>query len=522
MTCRTSSKLLADGAGKSSRTVGEDAAPGPAPDPGRASGVLHRDGVRRLTGKIDEVRPRSCATTCRPASPVDQGGTPDPQMHRGHDASPTHRVPARPARRLLLLPDRLHRPPAVRDDGRRGAHPRRRRARLGGPRRAQRRGRRHRHRARRPAARRRRRPARPAPGPRPGRAGQRRPARRLRARRRQHRPGPRRPRAVGADRRLRAADRADVAHPAGRDHQAADPAGPSESGCSTAPWPTSPPPTRWSSSSARSSSGCSPPRSPRGSPSPAPRCSPSSSSPPSPCTPPAGSTPGPARARANGRRPPASSLDRPLLTVVAGTLGVGIFFGATLTASPASSPTSGDGDRAGLLYGVMGIGSAALALGSAALPGRGSPCGPAGSSSARCCSPRPSATPRPARRPASLVALAVLGFGIGPTLVALYSLAATLSPAGRSATTMTMLGSAVVVGQAVASAVTGARRRPAGPGDGADASRPRRRARRRRRPRPPATGPAAGRAGAGTRRRLSRLTPRRDDCGPGAHVTVEP
>ena len=38
----------------------------------------------------------------------------------------------------------------------------------------------------------------------------------------------------------------------------------------------------------------------------------------------------------------------------------------------------------------------------------------------------------------------------------LYSLAATLSPAGRSATTMTMLGSAVVVGQAVASAVTGA------------------------------------------------------------------
>ena len=54
-----------------------------------------------------------------------------------------------------------------------------------------------------------------------------------------------------------------------------------------------------------------------------------------------------------------------------------------------------------------------------------------------------------------LIALAVLGFGIGPTLVALYSLAAALSPAGRSATTMTMLGSAVVVGQAVASAATG-------------------------------------------------------------------
>jgi MFS family permease len=55
-----------------------------------------------------------------------------------------------------------------------------------------------------------------------------------------------------------------------------------------------------------------------------------------------------------------------------------------------------------------------------------------------------------------VLALAVLGCGIGPTLVSQYNLAARLSPAGRSATTMTMLGSAVVVGQAVSSAVTGA------------------------------------------------------------------
>ena len=104
----------------------------------------------------------------------------------------------------------------------------------------------------------------------------------------------------------------------------------------------------------------------------------------------------------------------------------------------------------------MGIGSAALALGSAALPAAVHPRGPAGSCSARCCSPRRSPTPAPARSSASFVALAVLGCGIGPTLVSQYSLAAQLSPAGRSATTMTMLGSAVVVGQAVASAVTGA------------------------------------------------------------------
>lgn len=143
-----------------------------------------------------------------------------------------------------------------------------------------------------------------------------------------------------------------------------------------------------------------------------------------------------------------------LMTVVAGTLGVGIFFGATLTSLTGFLAATGDGDRAGLLYGVMGIGSAALALGSAALPQRFTPkarwlvfgflllAAALGYATARS-------------ETGLLIALAVLGFGIGPTLVALYSLAATLSPAGRSATTMTMLGSAVVVGQAVASAVTG-------------------------------------------------------------------
>lgn len=144
-----------------------------------------------------------------------------------------------------------------------------------------------------------------------------------------------------------------------------------------------------------------------------------------------------------------------LITVVAGTLGVGIFFGATLTSLTGFLATTGNGDRAGLLYGVMGIGSAALALGSAALPQRFT-------SRARwlvfgsllLAAAIGYATAR--SETGLLVALAVLGLGIGPTLVALYSLAATFSPAGRSATTMTMLGSAVVVGQAVASAVTGA------------------------------------------------------------------
>jgi len=159
---------------------------------------------------------------------------------------------------------------------------------------------------------------------------------------------------------------------------------------------------------------------------------------------------------AQHQQAPARDLARfSLLTVVAGALGVGFFFGATLTSLTGFLAESGSGDRAGLLYGVMGIGSAALALGSAAFPARfslrarwlvfGSLMLTAAIAYAG------------ARSELTIViALAVLGCGIGPTLVSQYSLAAQLSPAGRSATTMTMLGSAVVVGQAVSSAVTGA------------------------------------------------------------------
>jgi MFS family permease len=143
-----------------------------------------------------------------------------------------------------------------------------------------------------------------------------------------------------------------------------------------------------------------------------------------------------------------------LLTVVVGTLGVGFFFGATLTSLTGFLADDGSGDRAGLLYGVMGIGSAALALGSAVLPAtfalraRWLSFGSLLLAAAIAFACARSV-------PGLVVALAVLGLGIGPTLVTLYSLAAQLSPTGRSATTMTMLGSAVVVGQAVASAGTG-------------------------------------------------------------------
>lgn len=159
---------------------------------------------------------------------------------------------------------------------------------------------------------------------------------------------------------------------------------------------------------------------------------------------------------ADGRAPtPASELLRPqLLVVVAGILGVGLFFGTMLTSLTAFMDDRGAPEQAGLLYGVMGVGSAVLALGVAWLP------------------------PRFSMRARWLVfsgilfvgslllplvdspttmawALGIIGVGIGPTLVTQYSFGAARSPLGRSATVMTMLGSAVIVGQSIGSAVTG-------------------------------------------------------------------
>ncbi|GAA5149433.1 MFS transporter [Microbacterium pseudoresistens] len=143
-----------------------------------------------------------------------------------------------------------------------------------------------------------------------------------------------------------------------------------------------------------------------------------------------------------------------LLVVVFGIFGVGLLFGTVLTALTAFMADRGEADAAGLLYGVMGIGSAIFALGIAALPQAFSlrlrwlvfagillggtlillTVNDVGG---------------------MILALGVMGIGIGPTLVTQFGFGTAASPAGRSATVMTMLGSSVIVGQAVGSALTG-------------------------------------------------------------------
>lgn len=144
-----------------------------------------------------------------------------------------------------------------------------------------------------------------------------------------------------------------------------------------------------------------------------------------------------------------------VLVVVAGALGVGLFFGTVLTSLTSFLADTGHGDSAGLVYGVMGVGSTILALSIGLFPQRFTLAarwlvfsslmlaamigfGFAGGLTG------------------VVWAMAIAGIGIGPTIVTLYSLAAERSPQGRSATVMTMLGSATIVGQSGASALTGA------------------------------------------------------------------
>lgn len=159
---------------------------------------------------------------------------------------------------------------------------------------------------------------------------------------------------------------------------------------------------------------------------------------------------------ADGKAPSAvADLFRPqLLIVVLGILGVGIFFGAMLTSLTSFMADRGAPEQAGLLYGVMGVGSALLALGVAWLP-------TAFSLRARWLTfsgilLAGSLLLGFVDSPATMmVALAIMGIGIGPTLVTQYSFGAARSPLGRSATVMTMLGSGVVVGQSLGAAATG-------------------------------------------------------------------
>ncbi|MDQ1083674.1 MULTISPECIES: MFS transporter [Microbacterium] len=160
--------------------------------------------------------------------------------------------------------------------------------------------------------------------------------------------------------------------------------------------------------------------------------------------------------RAHGAMAPFREVLHPrLLVLVGAALGVGAFFGTTLTSLTAFMNERGAPEAGALLYGVMGVGSAVLALGMALLP--------AGFvlrwrlvTFAVLLTASAGAYTVGGSVPTVTLVLCLMGIGIGPSLVTLLSLAGTRAPRGRTASTMTLLGSALTLAQALSSAVAGA------------------------------------------------------------------
>lgn len=139
---------------------------------------------------------------------------------------------------------------------------------------------------------------------------------------------------------------------------------------------------------------------------------------------------------------------------VGGIFATGLFFGSTLTSLTAFMADRGEAESSGIVYGAMGVGSAFLAIGVAWFPARFTP---------RYRWPVFAAVivaggvllQTVQDVPGMVLALALMGLGIGPLLVTIYGFGAARTPEGRSATVMTMLGSGIMVGQSLAAAITG-------------------------------------------------------------------
>lgn len=139
------------------------------------------------------------------------------------------------------------------------------------------------------------------------------------------------------------------------------------------------------------------------------------------------------------------------------TLGMvlmGAFFGATLASLTAFMEAAGAGESTGLFYGIMGASSAVAALLVGRLPAA-FPLGVRWAVGAGCLAVAGLVLTLAPALGTLVVVFVVAGVAVGATLVTLFTIGADAAPAGRLATTMTMLSSGIIIGQGVAVASVG-------------------------------------------------------------------
>jgi MFS family permease len=151
------------------------------------------------------------------------------------------------------------------------------------------------------------------------------------------------------------------------------------------------------------------------------------------------------------------SLVRRETVALVGMLAMGLLFGGTQAALTALTRDAGAPDLAGLVYAVMGVGSAATALAVVALPDRW-PLGARWASFAGGLLVSTTAlvgTAATGSVPAVVAAVAVAGLFVGPVMVTVFTVAGERAPAGRTAAAMTLVASANVVGVALGASSAG-------------------------------------------------------------------
>lgn len=142
---------------------------------------------------------------------------------------------------------------------------------------------------------------------------------------------------------------------------------------------------------------------------------------------------------------------------VVGMVAMGLLFGGTQAALTALTRDAGTPDLAGLVYAVMGVGSAVTALAVVALPDRWSlgarwTVFAGGLLLSEAALVAAAATGSLA---AVVGAVAVAGLFVGPVMVTVFTVAGERAPDGRTAAAMTLVASANVVGVALGASAAG-------------------------------------------------------------------
>jgi len=171
---------------------------------------------------------------------------------------------------------------------------------------------------------------------------------------------------------------------------------------------------------------------------------------------------GPEAAVAPGPHPSIGRVLRGVAPAIVVMVGVGTLFGSTQVATTARAEAAGSPGSAGLVYAVMGIGSAAMSMAVVLLPDRFrlSPRIVTGGTAITLAISLAAAQ---TGLVATALALLVVGVFVGPTMVTAFSLAERLCPAGGISVAMTTLSASVTVGVSLGATIGGQMATAAGP-----------------------------------------------------------